>query len=88
MNEKEKKLASEFLELASDKFSNHGCNDVEESFWEGWTLEDRQQFVKEYHEWNGDPESYDPERLNLPDHSIMSFLANKITNKTWNKEEG
>jgi len=78
MNEKEKKLTAEFLDLASSEFSNHGCNDVEESFWAGWTKKERQQFVKEYHEWNGDPEAHDPEHLNLPDHAIMSFLAHKV----------
>jgi len=80
MNDKEKQLAAEFLELAGDKFSNHGCNDVEESFWEGWTLEERQQFVKEYHDYNGDPEEYNPDFIDLPDWAIMKFLAYKLEN--------
>lgn len=31
MTIKEKELAAKMLELASEEFSNHGCNDVEES---------------------------------------------------------
>ena len=38
MNAKEKHLASKMLELASEEFSNHGCNDVEDSFYLGWTI--------------------------------------------------
>lgn len=79
MNELEKKLASEILKLASDQFSNHGCNDVSERVWKGWTVEQRQQFVKEYHEYNGDPEEYDPEYLHIPDYALMSFLAYKLS---------
>lgn len=79
MTRKEKKLASYFLELASDVFGNHGCNDVEDEVWENWTLEERQKFVKEYHEWNGDPEEYDENYLHLPDFAIMSFLSHKLS---------
>ena len=78
MKDKEKLLAAKFLEEASDEFSNHGCNDVSKSFFKGWSLEERQTFVKEYHEWNGDLEEYDSEELDLPDFGIMSFLAAKL----------
>ena len=58
MNKKEQELAAYLLKLASNQFSNHGCNDVDKKAYEEWTIEERQQFVKEYHEWNGDPEEY------------------------------
>ena len=38
----------------------------------------RQQFVKEFHEWNGDPENFDKDWLHLGDSTIMSFLAYKL----------
>lgn len=78
MTTKEKELAAKMLEEAADKMGNAGCNDVEESFWEGWTKEERQTFVKEYHEWNGDLCEYDPEFLELPDYAIADFLAYKL----------
>ena len=78
MTSNEKKLAAHFLEIASNKFANHGCNDVEDSVFSNWTLEERKKFVKEYHEYNGDPDEYDENFLHLPDFCIMSFLASKL----------
>lgn len=78
MKDREKELAAKFLELAAGEFSNHGCNDVDDDFFSGWTKDERQEFCKEWREWNGDPEEYDPEFLSLPDYAIMDFLAYKI----------
>jgi len=80
MTQKEKMLASKMLDAASDEFGNHGCNDVKESLYDGWTIEERRAFVKEYREWNGDPQEYDENFLHLPDYAIMSFLAYKLKN--------
>ena len=80
MKQIEKELASKLLEYASDEFSNHGCNDIDKSFWKGWTKKDKQLFVKEYHDWNGDPEEYDEKCLYLSDWAVMSFLADKLLN--------
>jgi hypothetical protein len=79
MKEKELKLASYLLNLAGDEFCNHGCNDVEDSVYEGWTLEERKQFVKEFHEWNGDPEEYNENFLHLGDDVLMDYLADKLS---------
>ena len=78
ISKKELALAAKMLELASDQFSNHGCNDVDENVYDTWTLEERQRFVKEFHEWNGDPEEYEETFLHLGDSTIMSFLAAKL----------
>jgi len=68
------------LELASNEFSNHGCNDVDDSMYEGWTLEERQQFVRDFYQWNGgDQEEYSPTFLHLGDSTIMAFLAHKLS---------
>lgn len=76
--EKIKQLTAKFLKLAADEFSNHGCNDVDNEMWEGWTVEERQQFVKEYEDWNSDGEDYREGWVNLPDYAIMNFLAYKL----------
>lgn len=78
MKPKEEQLAAYFLDLAAEEFSNHGCNDVEEEVWKDWTKEERQKFVKEYHEWNHEPQEYDLNHLHLDDTSIMRFLAYKL----------
>lgn len=69
MNNKEKMLASYFLRLAQDEFSNHGCNDVDEEVWKDWSDGERQKFVEEY----------DPNFLHLSNTSLMGFLAHKLT---------
>lgn len=79
LNEKEQQLAAYCLGEASKHYGNHVCNDVEEKVWDGWTKEERQQFVKGFYEYNGDPEEYDPNCLHLPDFAIMRYLANKLS---------
>lgn len=78
MTNKEIELAAYWLEEASALYGNHGCNDVEESLFKDWTIEERIKFVKEYHEWNGDPEIFDETFLHLPDFAIMGFLSYKL----------
>ena len=78
MNEKENALAAKLLKTASEEFGNHGCNDVDESVWEGWTIEERTLFVKEFHDWNGDPEEFTPNFLHIPDFALMDFIADKL----------
>jgi len=76
MNTKELKLAADLLRTASDVFANHGCNDWE--FPDDWTEQERHDFVKEYHDYNGDPEEFNPKFLRLHDYAVMAFLARKL----------
>jgi len=74
VNTNERYLASELLKKASEEASRAGCNDWR--FPGHWTEQERHDFVRRYHEWNGDPEEYDraaPARL--PDFAVMGFLA-------------
>lgn len=76
MNQKENALAAQMLKMASESYSNHGCNDWD---WpEDWGIKERQDFTKAYHEWNGNPEEFDPKFLSLPDFAVMAFLAAKL----------
>ena len=76
MTPKEKKLIIDFLEEYYEELSGHGCNDWE--FPSDWTKKEKRQFVKEFHEWNGDPEEYNENFLHLQDSSIMHFLSVKL----------
>jgi len=79
MTEKENKLAAKMLTMASDEFSNHGCNDIDESLFADWTDEEKDQFMIDFHIWNGDPEEIgNMSILMLGDAGIMSFLAHKL----------
>ncbi len=78
MTKNEKKLAAYFLGKASEDCGNHVCNDVNEEIFSDWTLEERKKFVKEFHDYNGDPEEYDEDFLHLPDFALMSYLSGKL----------
>lgn len=78
MNKLELLLVASFLEVASQHFSLHGCNDVDDAFFANWTKEERQGLVKKMHDWNGDPEEFNPNFLDLPDWFLMSYLAEKL----------
>ena len=82
MTEKEIKLAADLLLLASDQFANHGCNDMPDEYFKDWTLEERQTLVRQYWEWNGTPQEYDPEFLHIGDSFLMYFLAEKLKKHT------
>lgn len=75
---KERKLICDLLEMASAEFSNHGCNDIEQDMWEGWTIEERKQFVKSYYEYNGDLNEYDENHLELADWELMNYMVHKL----------
>ena len=36
------------------------------------------EFVRAYHDWNGDPEEFDPNHLHLPNFAVVEFLASKF----------
>lgn len=72
-------IVSKLLDLASDEFSNHGCNDLPKSFYDGMSKEEIQELYHEFHKWDGDPEKYNPERLNyLGDSILMTFFSEYI----------
>jgi hypothetical protein len=81
MTRNEKNLAAILLKIARYEFSNHICNDVEDSVYDEWTIEERKQFVKEFYEWNGDPENYNENFLYIGYDSLMGFLAYKLINQ-------
>lgn len=78
LSKNERRLTSDLLKISGREFANHGANDVPDKLYDGWTAEEREQFVKEFHEYNGDPEEFDPKHLHLPDFALMAFLAHKI----------
>lgn len=79
LNNKESVLVKYFLEDYSSRLGNDGCNDWD--FPKDWSVREKEEFVKHYHAWNGDPEEYNPKRLNLPNFAVVSFLAYKMSKK-------
>lgn len=80
MTDKEKHLVAVLLDMASNEFSNHGCNDMPENSFQNWTIEEKQSLVKQFHDYNGDPENFDPNDLTILNHDsiLMGFFASKL----------
>lgn len=76
MNNKEKAIAIILLDNAVIG-SNNDLPDSDLLF-KDFKVSERIQFVKEFHEWNGDPEEFDEQFLYLDNNSILEFLINKI----------
>lgn len=84
MTKKEIILTADLLNEASDEFSNHGCNDIDDEYWKDWTFEERLQLSKELHEWNGDSDEYNEKNYDIKyliqfgDSELMSYFAYKL----------
>ena len=71
-------MAADLLEMASDCFSNNGCNDF--SLTPYYNEEELIAFDKEMHDWNGDPEEHDPDCVDDIgyDWLMMTVMAQKL----------
>jgi hypothetical protein len=72
----EKELTIKMLGVLSDILGDRCCNDF--SFPESWSKDEVTKFVKDYHDWNGDPEEFSEEDLNLPDFGVVSLLSERL----------
>lgn len=86
MDKKKLLLAAKLLELASEEFSNHGCNDLPDEFLFGWTHEELIQLDKDYHTKNGDPDEHDPNNLLFFDDGLMWYLAQELKKEAESNE--
>jgi len=76
MDKRELELAAALLEMASDKFSNHGCNDY--TLPESWTQQECDDFLLAARTWNGDPEIHRRGDRMTMDWFVMDYLAAKL----------
>lgn len=75
MTKQEILLAAEMLNIASEKFSNHGCNDLSKEAIALITNED--ELCKSLREYNGGEPH--PENIgNIGDSQLMDYLAEKL----------
>lgn len=75
-------VAAELLLVAGDRFAQHTCNDFSLAVIIP-DLEERRALVREYHEWNGDPEELDPNGTYEfhNDAALMHFLGQWLLDK-------
>jgi hypothetical protein len=77
MKDYEIKQLFKFLEEFLDCLGDRGCNDFDLKQMIS-NQNERFKFVKEYYEFNGDPENFDENNLNLQDFMVFSLLINKL----------
>jgi hypothetical protein len=90
VTDKQLKMAAHLLDMASDKFSNHGCNDFDLRQF-GFTAEEMREMVVEFNVWNGTPEEAEEvtdARLPwaMPDWLALIWLRRKILAACGRKE--
>lgn len=81
MSDKELELAARLLDIASDEFSNHGCNDMDLELLKPFSDIEKVELCRQYREWNGDPENWErnpKEAERIGDSSWMAFMADKL----------
>lgn len=79
MKESDKKVVIALLRYAGEHFGNHGCNDFDLAAVLP-DVEDRCDLMRRLHQWNGDPEEFDPDRSYEveADFALMEFLAEEM----------
>jgi len=84
MTGKEMVLAGRLLELAANEFSNHGCNDMEDTMFASWTDQEREDFRVKVWEFEGDDEAMN-EGVEVFDDMAMDYLASQLISKGRNE---
>lgn len=68
LSDKEAKIVAALLDMAGDKFGDHGCNDFRLSDHVEMTDDEKRVLDLAVHEDNGDPEEHEPDQ----DHNYQS----------------
>lgn len=74
MSDAEKIVAGRLLKMASETYSNHGCNDMDISVFEGISVQSREIMAADFNQWNshgGDPIPF----THIGDSSWMGYFA-------------
>lgn len=75
----EAELAADLLQKAADRFGDGVCNDYNLAEVIP-VVQKRRELMKKFHEWNGDPENFDPnnEYVWVSDFMMMAYMASVI----------
>jgi hypothetical protein len=77
LTQDELQLAAIVLELASDEFAYHGCNDFHLP--EKWSQKQCDSFLLSMYTWNGDPDLFEAGDRLAQDWMVMEYLAERMT---------
>lgn len=72
---KERRLIAHLLEMASNEFANHGCNDLDKDIFKGWSEDEIEALRKEYCEHN---QLEYHSGAYIPDWGLMKYYSEKM----------
>ena len=70
-------LSAKMLDLASDEFSNHGCNDLDDKLVNSMSDSEKEDLLKGMQEWHDD-DSYPSCIEQVGDSFLMEYLSYKL----------
>ena len=73
-------LFASYVQQAADMGLSHICDDTQESDYDGWTDEEKQQLCKLYNKWNGVSEDDEEERK---DEVCMISASSLVSIAAW-----
>lgn len=81
LNDTDRRLISKLLEMASDTYSNHGCNDFNVAEEAGFTKKENARLREGLTNWSGDDDlSEDLDDTDHIDWMLMGYYADKLKN--------
>lgn len=86
MNKVLLKLTAKMLDVASDEFSNHGCNDLYEDTWDyaDMTQQDKDELLEDIRETLGYSDEDMPCLESVTDTDLMGYLKRKLLEEVKN----
>ena len=94
MTHAESILASRLLDMAAERFNEHGCNDMDPEVFEDLSAADLAELEAGYNAWNhgetgetcGDPEMDFVKLINIGDNMWMAYLAAVVCRKDFKND--
>ena len=79
---KERRLLIEIMEDLCQDLSNRGCVQILDDTYDKFSIEEKQQLMKEFEDWNSDGEEYDPKYYEMQIECFFSLMIEKLK-KEW-----
>jgi len=71
------KIQARLLKIAAEKFSNHGCNDLPDGFWDGISEEAKQYIIRLWNEGEHE-DDHISSVAHIRDDMLMSLIAKTL----------
>jgi len=78
VSDAERIVAGRLLNMASEEFGNHGCNDMDMSVFESVSVQARTEMTAAFNEWNGSAGEDEIQFTHIGDWAWMAFLAARL----------